>query len=265
MKESVQRPLFHIPFVCPLCHGPLAKVGNSLCCEKRHTYDMAKQGYVNLLLKKPDTLYEDRALFEARRNVYRAGFFDPLLEALRAEAPYGALLDAGCGEGSLLGALMESAEKACGLDIAKPAILMAAKAFRNIAWCVGDLCNIPLGNASVDTVLNILTPANYQEFLRVLKPGGRLLKVMPGPDHLLEIRMAAGKPAYAHEREDTLRAFAKRFSFTMEKPIRYTVPVSGALCADVFRMTPLTQRIPLPQALPTAVTVDVTLLAGTPH
>lgn len=250
------------PFACPICHAPLARDGSSLRCEKRHTFDVARQGYVNLLTRRPDTLYEDKALFQARRAVYEAGFFDPVADALRGFARPGTLLDAGCGEGGMLHRLSAPERARVGLDIAKPAIQMAAAAYKDAAWCVGDLCNLPLADASVHTLVNMLTPANYAEFTRVLAPGGVLLKVVPGAGHLREIRQATGQAAYARTLDETLSAFSGAFTLAGQRRIAYTVPCDEAMARQVFTMTPLTAHVPPPASLPEEISVDVTLLIG---
>lgn len=249
------------PFRCPLCREPLLVQGQSLVCANRHTFDIARQGYVNLLLKKPENLYEDKALFAARRMVYEAGFFDGVIHALRAECLPGTLLDTGCGEGTLLHRLSEG-RTAIGLDIARPAIAMAAGSYKGPHFCVGDLCNIPLADQAVDILVNVLTPANYTEFVRVLRPGARLLKVIPGKDHLREVRTVVGKAPYAHSADEATAAFARHFAVLQAVEIRYAFPCDEALAAQVFAMTPLTAH-EAPQAMRAGdITVDVTLLVG---
>lgn len=254
-----------MPFVCPICQGMFVREQNSLVCPGRHAFDVARQGYVNLLLKKPDNLYEDKALFAARRAVYEAGFFDPVVQAVAKRLGAGVLLDAGCGEGSLLTRLVRLVEgvSGIGLDIAKPAVQMAAAADKQSAWCVGDLCNIPLADASVDTIVNVLTPANYGEFMRVLRDGGRLVKVVPNAGHLREIRALSGKAPYTHALSETVAVFGKQFVLLDTEVVQYVMPCDDALARQVFDMTPLTTHVETLQRLPSEVTVDVTLLVGT--
>ena len=253
----------NFPFICPLCHGALKREGGSARCANRHMFDMARQGYVNLLRKKPDTLYEDRALFMARRAVYEAGFFMPLVEAIGERLPCGKLLDAGCGEGSLLARLCaDTGREGIGLDIAREAVRMAAGTYKGLHWCVGDVCDIPLASASVDSVVNVLTPANYGEFSRVLAPGGMLLKAVPNAEHLREIRGLVGKAPYAHTPDEHLRAFEKAFALVEKKVVRYTVACDGALARAVYAMTPLTAHEGPAVIRAGDMTVDVLLLTG---
>lgn len=251
-----------LPFICPICKQPLAEAGRSLLCANKHTFDIARQGYVNLLLKKPENLYEDKALFQARRAVYEAGFFGGVVAALQKALPNGPWLDAGCGEGSLVAALASQNRPAIGLDIARPAVAMAAGSFKGHAWCVGDLCSIPLADGSLAAIVNMLTPANYAEFDRVLRPDGLLLKVVPAPCHLQEIRAAMGKGAYEHTLDEAVAVFSRRFALAKTENIRYTVDCDETLTAQVFAMTPLTAHEARPSLAAGPITVDVTLLVG---
>lgn len=252
-------------FECPICHQALPQAEHSLVCPCRHTFDVARQGYVNLLTKKPDNLYEDKALFQARRAVYEAGFFGQVVEAVEAALPaQGLLLDAGCGEGSLLAALLERGGRrtGVGLDIAKPAVQMAAAAFKQAAWCVADLCNIPLAQGSVAGIANVLTPANYTQFERVLAPGGVLVKVVPNAGHLLEIRSATGKSPYTQELDQTLAVFERQFAVEAVQAVRYEFPCTEALAEQVFTMTPMTAHDTWQGIASGRITVDVTVITG---
>lgn len=253
------------PFVCPICKRALGKEGGSLRCENRHAFDIARQGYVNFLRRPPDTLYEDRRLFEARREAFAAGVFRPLCDAIGARLPGGAVLDAGCGEGSLLAALPgDRIERGIGIDISREAVRMAAAAYKRASWCVADLCDIPLAENAADCVVNVLTPANYAEFSRVLKRGGLLIKAIPGEDHLREVRALAGiapsKPS-GGEAEDL---FSRKFAPLERVRLRYEVPCGEALFDAVFRMTPLTAHAKRPEGTlaPASVTIEATILVG---
>lgn len=250
-----------LPFRCPVCHGPLSREPSVFRCARGHSFDIARQGYVNLLLRKPDHSYESRALFVARRAVYLAGFFDPMVAAIRRLMPEGPVLDAGCGEGSLLHRLAADGRDAVGLDIAKPAVQMAAAAYKKAAWCVGDLCALPLPDASIATIVNVLTPANYQEFARVLTDGGTLVKVIPGTDHLREIRALTGMAPYAAHEEAT-DIFQRTFALSARETLRYQVDCDSNLAAQVFAMTPLTAHAEPVDIPPQPITVHVTLLKG---
>jgi 23S rRNA (guanine745-N1)-methyltransferase len=263
MSDAERTPPALSLLACPVCGQPFAQASKSLICPNKHNFDIARQGYVNLLRRKPDTLYENRALFAARRAVYEAGFFDPMLQALAEWLPGGALLDAGCGEGSLLNRLCSAGRSGVGMDIARPAVQRAAAAFPHLTWCVADLCAPPLQDHAVGAVLNVLTPANYTAFARVLAPGGALLKVIPGADHLREIRALAGKAEKAQEVEQVLRGFDRHFTRTDTRALRYEIHCDAALAAEVYAMTPLTVHAGVPVEFSAMrVTVDVVLVRG---
>lgn len=250
------------PWSCPICGLPLSRRGDSLLCPSRHCFDVARQGYVNLLRRPSDTLYEDRSLFAARRAVWRAGFFDPVIRAVRERLPDGFLLDAGCGEGSLLGALREESRPCAGVDLSRAAVRIAASAYRDIPFAVADVCSLPLAAGAAACVVNMLTPANYAEFARVLRPGGRLIKLVPNAQHLAQIRSLAGKAPYTREAETTLEGFSRLFRLTERTCVRYEVECGAELASLVFRMTPLTAGETAPACGPMRVTVDITLLVG---
>lgn len=246
------------PFCCPVCGAELRRAGGALSCATGHAFDLARQGYVNLFRRPPDTIYENAALFRARRRAFEAGFFDPLLSALKDAARGERLLDAGCGEGSTLRAM--GAETRVGVDIARAAVRMAATLDPAAFWCVGDVCALPIAQEWADCVFNILTPANYAEFARVLAPDGLLIKIVPNIGHLAQIREAVGKREASGTPEDTLRAASPFFELAHARRICYTVDCDPALAESVFAMTPLTAHEQAPENLPTRVTVDLTLL-----
>src|SRR5690606_17909713 len=153
-------------------------------------------------LKSIDTDY-DREMFYSRNIVYKNGFFTPMLEdisgliveKLGSGLDGANILDAGCGEGSHMGHIIDSLKsstdsilKGVGVDISKEGIVLASKNYFDIIWCVADLANLPFMDSQFDVILNILSPANYEEFNRTLKDDGILIKVIPGNSYLKELR-----------------------------------------------------------------------------
>ena len=191
---------------------------------------------------------------------------------LDKHAPEGPILDAGCGEGSFLKALVpEPATRPCiGLDLSRPGIQRAARGGGGWLWAVGDLSRLPLQTSSMAAIVNILSPANYPEFSRVLRPGGVVLKVVPGERYLCEVR-ALAKDLLRHEaysNERVVKLFTDNFEMLGSSELCSTRPLSPARAADLVAMTPMTQGIQKEQlntAALDSVTIHLHILAGRPR
>jgi 23S rRNA (guanine745-N1)-methyltransferase len=245
-----------LPFeslACPLDGAPLQRQGMTLSCTAGHCFDVASQGYVNLLPvqnKRSLDPGDSKEMVAARRRFLSAGHYAPIAAAvsrltLDAAAGDGALacLDAGCGEGYYLRQL-EAAARASGrglavlgLDISKWAVLAAAKQDRQAAWVVGSNAALPVLPQTLDRILCMFGFPVYAEFARVLRPGGLLLQVDTGPDHLRELREII-YPRIKPPRVDSGEAPAG-FGGPEVETLRYDVRVEGAeAIADLLTMTP---------------------------
>ena len=244
LKESLTRGAGL--FRCPYCKASLSLAGNAWVCTRKHTFDLAAKGYCNLAPGKGD--FYDAPLFAARRDVFARGFFTPLYEALDACAAgrNGLWLDAGCGEGSGLRAVGRAAGLRVGVDLAKDGIQLAASGTADsIVWLVGDLARLPLADETVAVLLNVLSPANYAEFTRVLAPGGLVMKVIPGESYLQELRTSFydGTEAAAHSAENTAEVFRQAFPGGTSTRVQYTIHAEPALLALLADMTPLGRNV----------------------
>ncbi|MEG0380971.1 MAG: methyltransferase domain-containing protein, partial [Kurthia sp.] len=182
-------------FACPYCNESIQlKEGRTLFCENNHTFDLAKQGYVNMLTHAVKSMY-DSSLFEARKRILDEMFYEQIYEEIvQVLSEIGqeiTVLDTGCGEGTHLKKIQEKFTGTLigsGIDIAKEGI-QAAKNYAHLMWVVGDLAKSPYAKNQFDAILNILSPANYEEFKRISKEGGIVIKVVPQSDYLKELRM----------------------------------------------------------------------------
>lgn len=260
-------------FCCPRC-GKSFRVrgGARLVCKKDHSFDISKNGYVNFAGGGSLAGY-DAALFAARRAVLDAGFYDGVAQALgevlRAAAPElpAVIVDAGCGEGYYLDALSRQSGLAqnafVGVDLSRDAVTAAARRDTPACWCVADIAALPLQKHGVDVLLNILTPANYAEFKRVLRPGGLLLKVVPGRDYLREIRAAMGAGAASYDDSEVVDYAARHIKRMQRRTVRYMRPLSPEQLAQFWAMTPLTAHAEsAPPKTLREITIDLQLLWG---
>jgi 23S rRNA (guanine745-N1)-methyltransferase len=277
---------------CPVCAQPLqlrTRDNAQLTCVSHHSFDVARQGYANLLLshqRKSDHPGYTQDMLRARRTVLQAGLFHPLLpvlvECIKPAIPHssGLVLDAGCGEGSLFSHLLDDLQASgadlsgLGLDISKPGIRMAAAADKSTAWCVANLTRqLPILSGAVALLLNVLSPLNAEEFQRVLAKDGLLLKVFAGTDHLQELRAALYEVADPGPqlREEVTAQLVPFFTIVDTQQLHWVWPVAGVPLHDVLMMSPLfwkakAEKIQqLEQNGLQEVTVDLELLVARPR
>lgn len=271
--------------VCPVCKNELElQEPARLVCSRRHSFDMARSGYVNLLRGNQGSQKYGRELFEARQAVYKEGFYAPLIRLLVGEIKRWmrtegvsalSVLDMGCGEGSHLAraaaALQEETEVLpVGIDIAKEAIQLAAREYAGCLWCVGDLADAPFADRQFNVILSIFSPSNYREFARLLADSGLVMKVIPGPEYLREIRVglygSTDKEDYSNE--DVVRLFEEQYRQVRIVNLRYSQPIKPEHLPALLDMTPLTwsasseQKERLVKKGIPEVTIDVSLLIG---
>ena len=237
---------------CPLDGSPLHRSGAAWRCTCDHSFDIASQGYTNLLPvqhKRSRDPGDSKEMVAARRRFLSAGFYQPIAAAasravladLSADAA-GSCLDAGCGEGyylrQLAAAVPEERTLALlGLDISKWAVQAAAKQDKRAAWVVGSNAHLPVLPGTLDRVLCLFGFPVYPEFARVLKPGGRLVQVDSGPDHLRELREII-YPSLKPERSAELQT-PEGFRRLKTEMLRFSIDLTGAeQIADLLAMTP---------------------------
>lgn len=257
---------------CPLCGRALCFKAGSLLCAAGHCYDIAARGYVNFLPNHGRIKGYDAPFFESRRHILAAGFYDGIFEALvqhiPANRPSLRILDAGCGEGFYAARFAKLAgAEVFALDISKEAVKLAARGPSSIRWMVGDISRLPLQNGVVDCLFNIFTPANYDEFRRVLAPGGLVVKAIAGPRHMQELREAARglirRSDYGGEQ--TADYFLRHFEPAGRITVSDTRPVSAAQLEHLLRMTPLlfgVNKALVDWSGLTRITVEAEILAG---
>ncbi|MEK3763898.1 MULTISPECIES: putative RNA methyltransferase [unclassified Solibacillus] len=256
-------------FACPICKQQMNMSDEGkMSCPLNHTFDVAKQGYLYMLNRPVQSMY-GKELFESRHTVIHAGIYDKVQKAIASEIiqQNPIILDTGCGEGSHLHRICEQLDGAVGIgiDISKEGIMAAAKFYNEQLWCVGDLANSPYNEQSFDAILNILSPANYEEFKRLLKPGGKVIKIVPQENYLMELRKQAfadsEKESYTNAQ--TVERFKTAFTHVEVKRITYTVPLEAHLVQNLLEMTPMGWHIEGKESIQLReITIDLDLLIG---
>ena len=182
--------------LCPICGAPLAKGEKALVCPGHHSFDIARQGYVNLLpvqQKHSQDPGDTREQVLSRRAFLDTGTYAPILEALiEAAREYGAsgeLLDVGCGEGYYCAGLSQALGlPLTGVDISKEAVRAAAARYKGPNWLCATAAHLPVGDERVGLLTSLIALTLPEEFLRVLSPGGLYIQVVAAEDHLLGLK-----------------------------------------------------------------------------
>ncbi|GAA3344249.1 MULTISPECIES: putative RNA methyltransferase [Lysinibacillus] len=255
-------------FACPLCQQSMHVYEQGrLVCSANHSFDIAKQGYVNMLTHGSTSKYS-KDLFESRKAVIDSGIYD-VVEAKIGELIYSAntVLDTGCGEGSHLARIMNEKKNGVGIgiDIAKEGILAAARHYPQQIWCVGDLAKSPFAQGSFDAILNILSPANYEEFKRLLAPNGCMVKVVPQSGYLQELRaqLYADSSKETYSNEQIVARFQDSFGEVNIERVTYTLPLAQELVPALLEMTPMGwHKKDETDIVLSEITIDVDLLVG---
>ncbi|MGY3777271.1 methyltransferase domain-containing protein [Isobaculum melis] len=281
MKKITRGKLFleenYSLFQCPVCQSDFIGVEeHSLCCQKGHRFDLAKKGNLYFLIGASKNEY-DKEMLQSRYRIAQAGLFNGILKAimpeLTAHQKKDALLDVGCGEGSQLAFFADQGIKGpkIGFDISKDAVQLAATHFEQAFWCVADLAKSPFASAKYQTILNIFSPSNYQEFKRLLADGGQLIKVVPAENYLGELRQLlyqdqSNKQSYSNQ--EVVDKFKEHFPKMTVKQVTYSFDLKENDFFDLLEMTPLQwgatkEAVEQAKKQPLkSITVDVVLLIG---
>ncbi len=247
--------------LCPICELPLGREGAAYRCPAGHNFDLAREGYVNLL-RRPypgDT----KEMLRARRAFLDAGHYEPLAAALASrvvahlaetgtEMPR--LLDAGCGEGYYTAAICRAvrdrlphARLDCyGVDVAKEAARLASRRVPEATFVVGNVKDrLPFADASLAVVLDVFAPRNAAEFARVLARGGLLLIAIPAPEHLAELRDTLSLLEVEPDKEIHVAAqLAADFTLADRQALELPLRLSGADLANLVAMSPSARHVP---------------------
>ena len=239
-------------YICPICSEKLHKENKSYYCINRHCYDIAKEGYINLLpVQKKNSLNpgDNKEMIMARHKYLNQGAYDTLVDRIAelildtVDSDNIDILDAGCGEGYYIERIKKYITTKSsrivnlyGLDISKDAVKIGAKSYKDIDFAVGSVYSMPYQNDSFSVILNVFAPFDNKESVRLLKKGGIAIKVVPSKNHLQEFRKIIYDTYTEHEEkliDSTNFTFIKKVNVKYEKEFNDNETITS-----LFKMTP---------------------------
>ncbi len=241
-------------YLCPLCQQPLTLSDRSYQCSNRHQFDLAKEGYVNLMPahhKRSKDPGDNKEMMQARRRFLEAGHYQPMRQAVAQlcdeylSGPAPVLLDIGCGEGyytDLVASTLQGNNQDAqifGLDISKVAIRYAAKRYPNCRFSVASSHRLPFADQSLDGVLRIYAPCRDEELQRTIKPGGVLITVTPAGRHLYQLRERIYQQVRLHDEQQEQ---FDSFKLVKQQQLNYSMSLTDGIAFDLLQMTPFAWR-----------------------
>ncbi|ETN91534.1 23S rRNA (guanine(745)-N(1))-methyltransferase [Gammaproteobacteria bacterium MOLA455] len=244
-------------FKCPSCDQALILQDDpqprTYRCNNQHSFDLAREGYLNLLLvqhKHSRNPGDSDEMIRSRQRFLNAGYYEPLSDAIvaavakAASEPEQTVLDLGCGEGyymqqlRIASATASTKLKLLGMDISKFAVRLAAKRKMDARLAVDSVYNIPLFENRIDTAISVFSPISAEETARVLKPGGQLIMVGPGAEHLSGLTALIYEQSLPHGGNTAGLEKATQFNLLEQIEIKQTIVVTGSYILDLLKMTP---------------------------
>jgi 23S rRNA (guanine745-N1)-methyltransferase len=250
-------------FACPHCTMPLLLNQHEARCENHHLFDRSRDGYINLVvggrLAATTTSGDTAESLRSRRDFFATGSYAPIATALaKALAGItGPILDVGCGEGYYFTHI--NADEKYGIDISKKAVQMASKLLPDVHFAVASAFRLPIVDHSCAAVFSVFAPHSFEEYVRVLQPGGTWVTVTPGPHHLQQMRPKRDQSI--DEREE--RRSEPPAQAQHAEHIEFDLDLSPSVANDLFSMTPLVWQTAADASPTTQVSVDVWVSSGT--
>ena len=249
-------------FKCPVCAAPLVRSQNSYNCDSNHTFDVAKEGYLNLLLaqhKRSKNPGDDVNMVRSRYDFLDAGYYDSLANSISDRVNFyneahssegngikgnSNLIDIGCGEGFYLSKIksapitLDKTLSFAGVDISKPAVKLAAKKKLSSFLAVASAYNLPFFEEEFDIALSVFSPVSPEEFSRVLKKNGIVILVGPGKGHLSGLAEKIYDNVVAHEGNYKVLSDSEQFELIEQHEINEIIEVQGKHILNLLMMTP---------------------------
>lgn len=224
--------------ICPNCGAPLLEQGRTFRCDNGHSFDRAKEGYVNLTIgsRSGESRGDSRASARSRHEFLDKGYFGSLKTSIAGKMQ-GTVLDICCGEGYY----DDYAGELYGFDLSKEMIRLASRRHKeaNYHYFVANLASIPVADGSIDTGIHLFAPFHDREFARVLAADGVLYSVIPGAEHLYEMKQIVYDTPYLN---DEKAPESRLLKLTGREKITEKVRMGGEDLRTCFSMTPYYYR-----------------------
>lgn len=241
-------------FVCPVCMENLKLSENkrSFKCIKNHSYDIAKQGYVNILIsnmKNSAAPGDSREMVISRADFLNKGFYEKISDKINeiilkyTKEQHPVILDLGCGEGYYISRLIDAFEKEnksglfYGSDISKDAIKYAAVHEKRCLFAVANSFHLPAADNSCDCIISVFSPIDIKEINRVLKKDGVFLRILPKKNHLIELRKIIYEKVILNETENYI-SDVKDNILEKEENVEYKLNLDNEDFMHLLKMTP---------------------------
>ncbi len=218
---------------CPVCRCELQKSGRTAVCANRHSFDYARQGYLNLFLSHGGSHGDSAESVRARTRFLSRGhygFLKDRLQELSASFAHQVTVDLACGEGYYTAALYGNEKY--GFDLSRDALKHAAKNDPSAQYTVASIFDLPFASGAADLVTTCFAPIAKDEIMRILKPGGIFISVTPAADHLFELKQILYETPYLNTEDEP------PFPLKEEQQIREVMHLDHDAVMDLFAMTP---------------------------
>lgn len=245
---------------CPVCNNPLYPIEAAKLykCDLKHSFDMAKEGYVNLLLsheKKSKNPGDSHEMVASRQSFLSKGFYQKISDEINTTVGAyikgigkkpASFLDLGCGEGYYLKRLIESLDNPqtayYGLDISKSAIKMASRHHKDAEWIVANSFFTPFQDHSLSGILSVFSPIDMVECERMLKKDGVLVRVFPETNHLMQLKEVIYPEIKVKEYEQYLTDL-EGLEVVSVKNVAYDIELQNEDLVQLLLMTPHFWRV----------------------
>ena len=243
----------NISFKCPACNEKLTKEGKTYHCVNKHTYDEAKEGYVNLLLaqhKKSKNPGDNDEMIKSRQAFLNKGYYASLSSTIvkiisSMEQCFNQnILDVGCGEGYYMEQLVNESKKEnatlclAGIDISKTAVKLAGKRKINALLSVSSAYDLPFFDKNFQSIVSVFSPVSTSEISRLLTDEGQIIMIGPAEEHLKELTAHIYDEVLAHKGNYSVLDEDKTFHLEEQIEIKEEINVQKEDILDLLKMTP---------------------------